>query len=260
MEVCTTLSRHKSILTVPIDVFDPSFLALDWENLASLCSFLDPSTDASYSYDGGKPPNPMDIDTSTHRGSFVARLSSVEGDDTSTSSHEWSTTALSRPELINQPYGSQGNSLAQKNYPGPAVIPICDFSRCPSSNPSPLRDSIQIPTQEEHFEHNYGAYATQNGLSIEESFPLPTQNHLDLRRALEAVLASPWKIQNAFEPRHDVLTAFLHSDADRKRWSCSFWAGGTPCTCSFSKKDQAKNHVRFHINHLPFSCRSKGTW
>lgn len=119
-------------------------------------------------------------------------------------------------------------------------------------------DSPTATEPEERPSHSRVAYSG----FINDSFPLPTPGHFSMRRALATVMNAPWKLQNVFEPRHStLLLGFLEYREANKRWFCCFYVKGVRCPCNFSKKDQAKNHIRFHIEHLPFRCsNSRGIW
>jgi hypothetical protein len=123
----------------------------------------------------------------------------------------------------------------------------------------PLSAGIDRPNTTESRQH-YSQAGTEHSNFIEDSFPLSSDGHCDLRRALSRVMTASWKLHNVLEPRQGTLLDFLKYETDAKRWFCCFWIKGAPCRCSFSKKDQAKNHIRFHIEHLPFSCSSRGIW
>jgi len=109
-------------------------------------------------------------------------------------------------------------------------------------------------------EQKHEAIKGKHSAFIEDSFPLSTEDHSKLRSTLAVIMSSPWKLQNTFEPRQSTLLDFLGYETMTKRWTCRFWSKGCPCSCSFTKKDQAKNHIRFHIEHLPFSCDRRGIW
>lgn len=114
-------------------------------------------------------------------------------------------------------------------------------------------DSPTATEPEERHSRSRDAYSG----FINDSFPLSTPSHFGMRRALATVMTAPWKLQNVFEPRHStLLLSFLEHREDSKRWFCCFYVKGVRCACNFSKKDQAKNHIRFHIEHLPFCCRN----
>jgi hypothetical protein len=166
------------------------------------------------------------------------------------------------PELFPQPYAWQRPECLEASF----LVPLNQVDR--SSEPLlgngssahpilPLSAGTDCPSAAESGEH-YTRSKIKHSSFIEDSFP--SNSHCDLRRALARVMASPWKLQNLLEPRQSTLLEFLKYETGSKRWLCCFWIKGAPCSCSFSKKDQAKNHIRFHIEHLPFSCKSRGIW
>lgn len=172
---------------------------------------------------------------------------------------EW---AANIPKLFPQPYTWQGPECLDASSLA-SLIQVDRSSEPPlwngfSAHPilRPLSAGADCQNAVESGQHS----TTKHSSFIEESFPLSSNSHCDLRRALARVMASPWKLQNLHEPRQSTLLDFLKYEMASKRWLCCFWTEGTPCSCSFSKKDQAKNHIRFHIKHLPFSCNSRGMW
>lgn len=91
---------------------------------------------------------------------------------------------------------------------------------------------------------------------IHESFPEPTPEHGRLRSALAQVMTAPWRRRHTMEPDEDLLLQFTYFDKKRGRWNCSFTKDGTSCRCSTRKKDHAKGHIRWHIDHRPYFCKS----
>jgi hypothetical protein len=87
---------------------------------------------------------------------------------------------------------------------------------------------------------------------VRQSFPLEIEDHKQLKAALERVMTSLWKLEDAFEPDEQLLLQFMRYS--NGRWYCRFWENGRPCGKSCKKKDHAKSHIRFHINHRPFIC------
>ncbi|PVG03094.1 hypothetical protein CPB86DRAFT_779985 [Serendipita vermifera] len=87
---------------------------------------------------------------------------------------------------------------------------------------------------------------------VRQSFPLEIEDHKQLKVALERVMTSLWKLEDAFEPDEQLLLQFMRYS--NGRWYCRFWENGRPCGKSCKKKDHAKSHIRFHINHRPFIC------
>ncbi|PVG03095.1 hypothetical protein CPB86DRAFT_494251 [Serendipita vermifera] len=90
---------------------------------------------------------------------------------------------------------------------------------------------------------------------VRASFPSDTEDHAKKRRALKAVMTSQWRMRHAFEPDENALLQFMKHDRKRSRWFCSFWKDNRPCESSCRKKDHAKGHIRFHIQHFPYVCQ-----
>ncbi|KAG8773654.1 hypothetical protein FRC15_001888 [Serendipita sp. 397] len=109
----------------------------------------------------------------------------------------------------------------------------------------------------------YGALPYQNFIS--DSFPSDSDDHYLKRDALAQVMTASWKVNNEMEPHESLLLQFMRLDASTNRWTCCFHTGGAtgtggqqPCGSSYKKKDQAKGHVRFHLQHFPFACLDVG--
>jgi hypothetical protein len=92
---------------------------------------------------------------------------------------------------------------------------------------------------------------------IYQSFPSIAE-HSPQRAALLKVLNSEWTKRNEFEPDGDTLLQFMRYNSTQKKWFCTFWKNGKPCTRSCKKKDHARGHVRVHIDHHPYAC--DGNW
>lgn len=95
---------------------------------------------------------------------------------------------------------------------------------------------------------------------VDRSFPLATEDHAHKRELLKTIMSSPWKLTNEFEPQEGLLVHFLRQDTQTARWDCTFSDGNRPCGASFSKRDQAKSHIRVHIKHYPYACKDRGLW
>ncbi|KIM32038.1 hypothetical protein M408DRAFT_21202 [Serendipita vermifera MAFF 305830] len=229
-------------------------LPFSWTGLA-----VQPSGEGLSLHNEGALAGPTAVQLETHESFFAEEIDSPQNRaHISPSSHGWDPNTHSTPTL--EIHSHQAVWAPTIQVTPPAFEPAFseDLFLSLFTQPSPRPINIQPTLLEKPREQGQHMEATHNDINIEIAFPLPTRDHLNLRRTLTAILASPWKIQNAFEPRHSTLMDFLRCDIDTKRWSCCFWVDGTPCNCSFSKKDQAKNHIRFHINHQPFSCQGRG--
>ena len=90
---------------------------------------------------------------------------------------------------------------------------------------------------------------------IQDSFPEPTDEHDRLRGALTEVMNSDWRRAHIMEPDEDLLLQFTSYNRRHQRWSCCFSRDGKLCDRSTRKKDHAKGHIRWHIDHRPFFCR-----
>src|SRR5271170_5749800 len=86
---------------------------------------------------------------------------------------------------------------------------------------------------------------------IESSFPIDNLEHFKLRMELQKVMTSQWKIHNEMEPDEQMLLQFTLQSEDGK-WYCLFQKDSEPCGSIATRKQHIKNHIRTHINHLPF--------
>jgi hypothetical protein len=91
---------------------------------------------------------------------------------------------------------------------------------------------------------------------IQESFPGDDSEHERLRVALTEVMNADWKRFHIKEPDEDLLLQFQQYDRTEGRWNCRFSKDGKLCDRSTSKKDHAKGHIRWHIDHRPFFCEN----
>ena len=91
---------------------------------------------------------------------------------------------------------------------------------------------------------------------IQESFPRDDSEHEGLRAALTEVMNADWKRHHIKEPDEDLLLQFQQYDRTEGRWNCRFSKDGRLCDRSTSKKDHAKGHIRWHIDHRPFFCEN----
>lgn len=90
---------------------------------------------------------------------------------------------------------------------------------------------------------------------IQESFPDPTEEHERLRRGLTQVMNSDWRRMHSMEPDENLLLQFTNYSRTYGRWNCCFSTDGKKCDRSTRKKDHAKGHIRWHIDHRPFFCK-----
>ncbi|PVF98215.1 hypothetical protein CPB86DRAFT_785046 [Serendipita vermifera] len=66
-------------------------------------------------------------------------------------------------------------------------------------------------------------------------------------------MTSPWKQRNELEPSGELLLRLM--DKINGVWHCGFYESGVKCSsCSATRRIQAIEHVRRHIDLLPFAC------
>jgi len=92
---------------------------------------------------------------------------------------------------------------------------------------------------------------------IQSSFPNAEIGHFYLRMALREVMTSQWKVDNERELDEQMLLQFAKQSEDSK-WHCLFHKDSKPCGSANRRKEHTKNHIRTHIEHLPFAC--SGDW
>ena len=129
--------------------------------------------------------------------------------------------------------------------------------REPSS--SPILVTVPSPMTETRPQPSYKAQLFPPEF-LHNCFPLTDEAHAQKREALERVMTADWKIRNQMEPHECHLLDFMRLDSQRNRWICTFYNGGIPCGSSYKKKDQAKGHIRFHLQHFPYACLDAGPW
>ncbi|KAG8798307.1 hypothetical protein FRC17_007512, partial [Serendipita sp. 399] len=173
------------------------------------------------------------------------------------------------------PVPTETDLLPLFNYHRSSISPIST----PSSSSTPLSSSITLtpPSLMTLSPSGSSSSATLSPSSggahlphpnfIWDSFPLDNEDHYLKREALAQVMSAPWKRNHEMEPHESLLLTFMRLDTSTNRWTCCFHVGGggagagaqqQPCGSSYKKKDQAKGHVRFHLQHFPFACLDVG--
>lgn len=123
-------------------------------------------------------------------------------------------------------------------------------------SPSPLLLTVPLTTPETR-QPSRKAHVVPPDF-LHNCFPLDSEAHAQKRKALADVMTADWKKENRMEPHESLLLDFMRLDSQRNRWTCIFYAGGSPCGSSYKKKDQAKGHIRFHLQHFPYACLDAG--
>ena len=93
-------------------------------------------------------------------------------------------------------------------------------------------------------------------LGIEKFLMSSFPENPHLREKLQEVMTSQWKIDNEREPAEQMLLQFAEQFGDGT-WHCLFQKGGGPCGAG-GRRGHAIDHIRTHIDHLPFAC--PGDW
>jgi len=91
-------------------------------------------------------------------------------------------------------------------------------------------------------------------LSLAQSFfPDGTPDHAQKQVDMYAILTSPWKQNNEFEPSADTLLRF--ATREDGFWRCTFYVGGRRCERSMTDRNrQIIEHIRRHIKLEPYIC------
>lgn len=152
---------------------------------------------------------------------------------------------LSYPNYLPETTGSlwQQTSGQPLTYPNPVPYPP----------PSPPHISPSSATSDTYTEP---PPVTHGKNFIQESFPGDDSGSERLRAALTEVMNAPWKCQHQPEPDEDVLLQFHQYRKSEGRWHCRFSKDGKLCNCKTRKKDHAKGHIRWHIDHRPYYCQN----
>jgi hypothetical protein len=91
---------------------------------------------------------------------------------------------------------------------------------------------------------------------ISSSFPPGTPDWERRRQYLREILTSSWRLRNEQEPNPDILLRLM--DKINGVWDCGFYENGVKCSsCSATRRIQAVEHVRRHIDLLPFACEGE---